>query len=169
MNDDAVGVAAECTIDCGKGERCIRRKLETGIDKMLARAFLEVVPTVEDFAHSSREHGTAPPIELHSPCALVSDNRRAEIWSRQIGGRRYRAFDHVVNRGGDRLKRKAGPVEIWHGSCPTVDVFMGAPTPNVPNSGRANAVFLCERNPALWIKSALENTKNVSRREAVMS
>ena len=46
---------------------------------------------------------------------------------------------------------------------------MGAPTPNIPNGGRANAVFLCERNSALWIKPALENTKNVSRREAVMS
>jgi uncharacterized NAD(P)/FAD-binding protein YdhS len=51
-----------------------------------------------------------------------------------------------------------------------VDVFMGAPAPNVPDCIETNAVFPREHGyRALQIGSTLEDVENVLRCEAVMS
>src|SRR5262249_14872027 len=112
MNDNFVGVAAERTIHGSEGARFGRRKLEANRYEMPARAFLEVVPAVEDLARPGREHGLAPPIKLDAAEAIVSDDRRAQIGAWQLRRGRRGALDRVIDGAVDRLEREACAVQI---------------------------------------------------------
>src|SRR5262249_3276561 len=85
---------------------------------MLARAQLEVMSAIKDLACPGREHGLAPPVILNAPRAVVSDDRGAQIGTRQFGRRGRGALDGVVNGAVDGFDREVGAVKVEHWKAP---------------------------------------------------
>src|SRR5262245_29906980 len=77
VNDNAISMPTQRAVSSSESKRLGWRKPESSSDQMLARALLEIVPAVKDLARPGREHRFAPPIELNTPQALVSDDRCA--------------------------------------------------------------------------------------------
>src|SRR5262249_40050731 len=73
VDDEPVGMPSERAIHGDEGECLPRRELEADGGEMLARAFLEVLASFEDFARPRREHGFAPPVILNATRAFVPD------------------------------------------------------------------------------------------------
>jgi hypothetical protein len=118
VNDDAVGVAAQRTTSSVEGHRLRWCKFEADRDEMSARAFLEIVPAIENLPRPGCEDRLYPPVELNAPQAFVPDNRCAQIRARQFRRRRGGAFDRIVDGAIDGFKREAGAVEVQHGGTP---------------------------------------------------
>ena len=72
--NDSVSMPAQGTTRGAEGERFGWRELKTGGNKLLARALLEIVPSVKDFARPRGERGFHPPIELAASQTPVPDN-----------------------------------------------------------------------------------------------